>query len=324
MEKMVISIVIPCYRSEKTIAKVVEEVKGVFSKQDKFDYQFVLVNDSSPDNTISEIVKLCESDKKIVGVDLSRNYGQASAKMASLEYIKGEIAVFMDDDGQHPAEGVISLAEKILEGYDVVYAHFIHKEHSLFKRATSSFQRKIAVWAGNSPKGIYGSSFLAYSKFVVEQLRRYKSPFVSIGGYLMRITTKFANIDMPHRARIEGTSGYNFRKLMNLWLNTITNFSIVPIRAASFLGIISAFMGLIFGLFVLIRKIIYPNIAAGYTSTISVLFFIGGIIMLILGFLGEYIGRIYMTVSGAPQHTIRAVYNEIEQLRNNEDKKVEK
>lgn len=306
---MVISVVIPCYRSEKTIAKVVEEVKGVFSKQDKYDYQFVLVNDSSPDNTMDEIIKLCKEDKKIIGLDLSRNYGQASAKMASLDYIKGDVAVFMDDDGQHPAEGVITLAEKILEGYDVVYAHFIRKEHSLFKRLTSSFQRKIAVWAGNSPKNIFGSSFLAYSKFVVEQLRKYKSPFVSMGGYLMRITTKFANIDMPHRVRMEGTSGYNFRKLMNLWLNTITNFSIVPIRAASFLGIVSAVIGILFGLFVLIRKIVNPSIAAGYTSTISVLFFIGGIIMLILGFLGEYIGRIYMTVSGAPQQTVRTTIN---------------
>ena len=308
-DKLVISVVIPCYRSEKTIGRVVEEVKGVFSKQEKFDYQFVLVNDCSPDNTMAEIIKLCEQDEKIVGIDLSRNYGQSSAKMASMEYIDGDIAVFMDDDGQHPAEGVITLAEKILEGYDVVYAHFIQKKHSLFKRLTSSFQRKIALWAGNSPKGIYGSSFLAYSKFIVEQLRRYKSPFVSIGGYLMRITTKFANVDMPHRERLEGTSGYNFRKLMNLWMNTITNFSIVPIRAASFLGIISAVIGLLFGVFVVIRKTINPAVAAGYTSTIAVLFFIGGIIMLILGFLGEYIGRIYMTVSGAPQHTIREVYN---------------
>lgn len=306
---MVISVVIPCYRSEKTIAKVVEEVKGVFSKQDKFDYQFVLVNDCSPDNTMCEIERLCKDDKKIIGVDLSRNYGQASAKMASLDYIKGDIAVFMDDDGQHPAEGVITLAEKILEGYDVVYAHFIRKSHTLFKRMTSSLQRKLSVWAGNSPKGIFGSSFLAYSKFVVDQLRKYKSPFVSMGGYLMRITTKFANVDMHHRARIEGTSGYNFRKLMNLWLNTITNFSIVPIRAASFLGIASAIVGLLFGVFVLIRKIVNPSIEAGYTSTIAVLFFIGGIIMLILGFLGEYIGRIYMTVSGAPQHTVRSVIN---------------
>ena len=306
---MVISVVIPCYRSEKMIAGVVNEVKTVFAAQTKFDYQFVLVNDCSPDLVMNEIEKLCKEDKKIVGVNLSRNYGQAAAKMAGLQYATGNIIVFMDDDGQHPAEGVTQLAEKILEGYDVVYAHFAKKEHSVFKQLTSTLQRKIAVWAGNSPKGIYGSSFLAYSRFVVDQLKKYHSPFVSAGGYLLRITTKFANIEMPHRQRMEGTSGYTLTKLINLWLNTITNFSIVPIRAASFLGIFSAALGIILGMFTVIRKLINPTIAAGYTSIVALLFFIGGIIMLILGFLGEYLGRIYMTVSDAPQYTVRNTIN---------------
>lgn len=304
---MLISIIIPCYRSEKTIGKVIEEIKSVFSSQEKYDYEVILVNDCSPDNTIDEIRYLCKENKKIIGINLSRNYGQASAKLASLGYINGDIAVFMDDDGQHPAKGILTLADKILEGYDVVYAHFAQKQHSLFKRATSSLQRKLGIWAGNSPKGIYGSSFLAYSRFVVDSLKNYTSPFVSIGGYLMRITTKFANVEMEHRERIEGTSGYNLKKLLNLWLNTITNFSIVPIRLASFIGFISAAIGLIFGSVTVIRKFVQPEIAAGYTSTIAVLFFIGGIIMLILGFLGEYIGRIYMSISNAPQYTIREV-----------------
>lgn len=306
---LLISIVIPCYRSEKTIGKVIEEIKGVFAAQSEYDYEIILVNDCSPDNTLDEIRKICQNDKKITGVNLSRNYGQASAKLASLEYINGDIAVFMDDDGQHPASGILTLVKKIQEGYDVVYAHFKQKQHSLFKRATSSLQRKLAIWAGNSPKGIYGSSFLAYSRFIVDSLKNYKSPFVSIGGYLSRITTKFANVEMKHRDRIEGTSGYNFKKLLNLWLNTITNFSIVPIRLASFIGFISAAIGLIFGTATVIRKFIHPEIAAGYTSTISVLFFIGGVIMLILGLLGEYIGRIYMSISDSPQYTIREVIN---------------
>lgn len=306
---MLISIVIPCYRSEKTIGKVVDEIKQAFLSQSEYDYEIILVNDCSPDNAINEIRRLCKDNKKITGVNLSRNYGQASAKLASLEHINGDVAVFMDDDGQHPAKGIFALVEKIREGYDVVYAHFQQKKHSLFKRATSSLQRNLAIWAGNSPKGIYGSSFLAYSRFIVNSLKNYKSPFVSIGGYLMRITTRFANVEMEHRERIEGTSGYNFRKLFNLWLNTITNFSIVPIRLASIIGFVCAFIGLVFGSATVIRKFIQPEIAAGYTSTIAVLFFVGGIIMLILGFLGEYIGRIYMSISNAPQYTIREVIN---------------
>lgn len=306
---MLISVAIPCYRSEHNIIKVVDEIKTAFANQTKYDYEIVLVNDGSPDNTFESIKRLCAEDKKIIGVNLSRNYGQASAKLAALDYISGDIAVFMDDDGQHPAEGIFSLAEKVLEGYDVVYAHFSNKKHSLFKRLTSYIQKKLGEWAGNSPKNIYGSSFLAYSRFVVDSLKAYKSPFVSIGGYLMRITTKFANVEMAHRKRIAGETGYNLRKLLNLWLNTITNFSIVPIRAASFLGFVCSAFGLLIGVVIVIRKLINPNIAAGYTSTISAIFFVGGIIIFILGFLGEYIGRIYMSISNSPQYVIRETIN---------------
>lgn len=307
---MLISIAIPCYRSEKTISKVVDEIRYVFSNQKEHSYEIILVNDGSPDNTFETIKKLCENDPKIIGVNLSRNYGQASAKLASLDYISGDVAVFMDDDGQHPAEGIFKLVNKIQEGYDVVYASFPRKKHSFFKRITSSLQRKIAIWAGNSPKGIYGSSFLAYSKFIVEALKHYKSPFVSIGGYLMKVTTKFANIEIEHRKRTEGKSNYNFKKLFNLWINTITNFSIAPIRLATVAGCICAFLGLLIGIIIIIRKLIHPEIAAGYTSTISVILFIGGIIIFILGFLGEYIGRIYMSISNAPQYTIRETLND--------------
>ena len=128
----------------------------------------------------------------------------------------------------------------------------------------------------------------------------------------MKTTSKFANVEMEHRKRLSGSSTYNFKKLFNLWMNTITNFSIAPIRMASYLGIFCAFLGMISLIVIVLRKIFVPNIAVGYTSTISILLFIGGLIMLILGFLGEYIGRIYMTVSGAPQYQIREVMNDEE------------
>lgn len=309
---MLISIIIPCYRSQNTIANVVAEIKEEFKNHPEYDYQIVLVNDGSPDGTLGVIRDICAEDDKITGVDLSRNYGQASAKLAGLNYVKGDVVVYMDDDGQHDPKGIFMLTEKILSGYDVVYAHFGNKKHSAFKKLTSSLQRKLAVWAGNSPKGIYGSSFLAYSKFAADSLKNYNSPFVSIGGYLMKITSKFANVEMEHRKRFSGSSTYNFKKLFNLWMNTITNFSIAPIRMASYLGIFCAFAGMITLLVIVLRKIFVPNIAVGYTSTIALLLFIGGLIMLILGFLGEYIGRIYMTVSGAPQYQIREVMNDEE------------
>jgi len=304
---MMITVAIPCYGSENTIEKVVQEIKNEFKKHPEHSYQIILVNDCSPDNVFEKIVGICNEDKNVIGISLSRNYGQASAKLAALEYVDGDVLVYMDDDGQHPASGIFTLADKISEGYDVVYAKFPHKKHSFFKRITSSLNHKISVINGNSPGDVSVSSFMAYSRMVVDALKNYKSPFVSAGGYLMHITTKYANVDMEHRDRFHGSSGYTLKKLLSLWLNSFTNFSIVPLRMASMLGVFSSMIGFVMGIVTVVRKFIHPNISAGYSSTISVILFIGGIIMLIMGFLGEYIGRIYMTVSDLPQYNIKTV-----------------
>lgn len=313
---MIITIAIPCYGSENTIEKVVQEIKNEFQKHSEHSYQIILVNDCSPDNVFEKITGICNEDENVTGINLSRNYGQASAKLAALDYVDGDVLVYMDDDGQHPASGIFALVDKINDGYDVVYARFPHKKHSIFKRMTSSLNHKISVINGNSPGDVSVSSFMAYSSIVVDALKKYKSPFVSAGGYLMHITTKYANVDIEHRERIAGSSGYSLKKLLSLWLNCFTNFSIVPLRAASLLGIVSSMIGFVMGIATVVRKITNPNIAAGYSSTISIMLFIGGIIMLIMGFLGEYIGRIYMTVSNLPQYNISEVLNE----KNKKDK----
>lgn len=306
---MVISVCIPCYRSAKTLPKVVETIKEEFARHPGYDYQIVLVNDGSPDNTFDVIAGLCEKDEKIIGMNLSRNHGQASAKIAALRYATGDILVYMDDDGQHPAEGIFKLAAKVEEGYDVVYAHFPKKKTSLFKKMTSNLHNQIAEWTGNKPKGIHRSSFVAWSRFALECVKNYHSPFPSAGAYLLCVTDKFANVEVEHKKRMEGRSGYTLRKLVNLWLNSFTNFSIVPLRLASFVGVSCAAAGFLFGLYIIIRKLLHPGVPAGYTSTIAILLFIGGMIMMMLGLLGEYIGRMYMILSNKPQYSVHRALN---------------
>lgn len=306
---MLISIVVPCYKSAKNLEYVVAEIKTEFAKHTNYDYQIILVNDCSPDNTFDIIQKLCKEDKKIIGVNLSRNFGQASAQLASLPYIDGEIAVFMDDDGQHPASGIFQLTDKILEGNDIVYAHFKQKKHSGFKRLTSSLHRKLGEITGNKPKGIYISSFYAWSRFCIDIAQNYKSPFPSTGAYLYKNTTRISNVEIQHRDRLHGNSGYTFKKLIILWLNYFTNFSIVPVRIVSATGGICAIAGFLFGLFTLIRKLVIPNISAGFTSLLSAILFMGGLIIIILGLLGEYLGRIYMIMSNLPQYSVRETIN---------------
>ncbi len=302
---MLVSVAIPCYKSEKTIEKVVDEIRKNILAEPGYDYQIVLVNDYPFDNTFSVIKKLCEEDSKIVGVNLSRNYGQAAAKMAAIPYVEGDVLVFMDDDGQHPAEGIIPLVKKIEEGYDVVYAYFKSKKHSLFKRVTSTINRKVAEFNGTKIKGIHSSSFYAISRFAVDAYADYHSPFPSTMGYLNKVIGKVTEIEMPHRERLEGTSNYTLKKLLKLWLTGFTNFSVAPLRVISFIGAFVAIIGVLFGVGIVIRKLIEPSMMAGYASTMSVLLLLGGMILFALGFIGEYIGRIYMTISNLQQYRVR-------------------
>lgn len=305
---MLISIAIPCYKSARTVGKVVDEIREIFKNSPGYDYQIILVNDYPFDNTFALIKTLCDEDPKITGVNLSRNFGQAAAKMAAIPHAKGDVVVFMDDDGQHPAEGIIPLANKIMEGYDVVYAYFKNKQHSFFKRITSKINAKISELNGTRVKGVHVSSFYAISRFAADSYANYNSPFPSVMGYLNTIVGKTTDMEMTHRARIAGSSNYSLKKLLNLWLNGFTNFSVKPLRAIALLGSIIAILGFILGFSMIIHKLINPAIAAGYTSTMAVILLLGGLILVALGLIGEYIGRIYMTVSHLNQYCVREIY----------------
>ena len=309
---MIISIAIPCYRSEKNLETVVDEIRDVFAKREEYEYQLILVCDGSPDRTDEVIRKLCAGDDRITGVLLSRNFTQSNAKMAALKYVQGEVLVYMDDDGQHPAEDIFRLVEKVREGYDVVYAHFDHKEQSRFKIWTSNLFGKISEKIGRRPKGIKTSSFLAYSRFAVDELKVYTSPTPAPGGYLYTVTTRFANIESSQRRRLSGKSGYNLAKMIRMAVNGLTNFTIVPLRMIDIIGLISAFIGLIYGLVLIIRKLFFAAVVPGFTSNMVVMLILGGLILIGLGVVGEYIGRVYILLSNKPQYVVREVISRTE------------
>lgn len=306
---MLISVAIPCYRSENNLEYVVTEIKDVFRKRPEHDYQIILINDGSPDHTDDVIKKLCAADEKITGVLLSRNFSQANAKMAAIPYVKGEVLVYMDDDGQHPAEDIFKLASKIMEGYDVVYAHFADKQQSFFKVWTSDLFGWISVKFGKRPKGIKTSSFVAYSRFSVDKLMEYTSPSPSPGGYLYCLTTKITNVESTQRMRRSGRSGYNLVKMIALATKGLTNFTIVPLRIIDVLGIISALIGIVYGLFLIIQKLFLRSVVRGYTSLMVVTLILGGLILIGLGVVGEYVGRVYMLLSNKPQYIVREAIN---------------
>lgn len=302
------SIIIPCYNSYNIIKNTVSNITSELEKV-QMDYQIILVNDCSRDNTYEAICEICKENNRVSGLDLSLNYGQQAARMAALPWATGDYIVFMDDDGQHPADGIVSLIDKLEQGYDIVYAHFKTKQHTLLQRMGSQINSRMAAWLVGKPKEISISSFFVVRRFVAEALQSYSSPFPYILGYLMRITRNIANVELEHLPRTAGKTGYTLTKLFALWLNGFTSFSVIPLRAASLVGLSVSGIGFLVGAGLVIRKLFHPEIQAGYTSIIATILFVGGMIMMMLGMLGEYVGRIFLSLNRLPQYVVRESVN---------------
>ncbi|MBR1906012.1 MAG: glycosyltransferase family 2 protein [Clostridiales bacterium] len=306
---MLVSFVIPCYRSQKTLRLVVEEISETMNHDDRYGYEIILVNDSSPDETLSTIKELCVDRPEITGIDLAKNFGQHAALMAGMGFAKGDIIVCLDDDGQTPASEVHKLLDRINEGYDVVYAKYTKKMHSGIRNVGSRLNSLMTEKLLNKPKELYISSYFAAKRFIVDEILKYKHSYPYVIGLVLRTTNKICNVEVNHRPRFEGDSSYTFRKLINLWVNGFTAFSVKPLRISTCAGGFVAVVGFIYALYVVINKIINPLAPIGWSSTIAVILIIGGSILFVLGMIGEYVGRIYICMNNSPQYVIRHVYN---------------
>ncbi len=305
---MKISFVIPCYKSEKSINSVVKDIHSVMNKNEMEDYEVILVNDSSPDNTLNAIRTLSEEDSRIIGIDLTRNFGQHAALMAGFHFVSGDIVVCLDDDGQTPPLEVFKLIDAINEGYDAVYAKYEKKEHSLFRNVGSTLNGYMAQKMINKPKELFVSSYFAVKRFVVDEILKYHNPYPYVIGLVLRSTNKICNVTVEHHARKEGRSGYSLKKLVGLWMNGFTSFSVKPLRAATYMGAITALVGFLFSIYVLIVKLSNnPATPLGWASTIAVILIIGGVNLIVLGMVGEYIGRMYICLNDSPQYVIRNI-----------------
>ncbi|MCM1153991.1 MAG: glycosyltransferase family 2 protein [Roseburia sp.] len=311
MSKLV-SFVIPCYRSAETIGKVVEEIDSAMAPLGQYQYEIVLVNDASPDDTFEVIRGLCKERKEICGVNLARNFGQHAALMAGFRQARGDIVVCLDDDGQTPADEVSKLLDKIEEGYDAVYARYEVKKHSAFRNFGSRVNEWMTRVMLGKPKELYISSYFAVKRFIADEMVRYANPYPYVIGLVLRTTKNIANVDVKHRERQVGTSGYTIGKLLALWFNGFTAFSIKPLRMATAIGAVSAGVGFLYGIYTIVKKLLNPDVLIGFSSLMSVLVFIGGMVMLMLGIIGEYIGRIYISMNNSPQYVIRECIDERE------------
>lgn len=300
-----ISICIPCYKSKDTIGKLTDNIKNEMNNHSDYDYEIILVNDGSPDNTFEVIKGLALNDHHIIAYDLSKNFGESSALMAAYSKASGDYIVRMDDDGEHDPKDLFKLINKLEEGYDYVCAKFINYHHSLYKRIGSKFNYWFLTKMMDIPSGSIMSSYNVSRKYVIDEILKYDNPKPYIDGMVWAITTKTAYVDIEHGYRYAGESGYNLRKSISLWLNGVTSFSIKPLRLASLSGFIFAFAGFVIGIIAIIDKLIHPEVSAGWTSMFAMMLFIGGFIMILLGLIGEYVGRGYLIQNHIPQYIIR-------------------
>lgn len=319
MSKLV-SFVIPCYRSAETIGKVVAEIDAAMKKLPVYTYEIVLVNDSSPDDTFEVIRSLCARRQDLCGISLARNFGQHAALMAGFRHTSGEVVVCLDDDGQTPADEVGKLLAQIEQGSDVVYAKYSHKQHSGFRNFGSKVNELMTRVMLGKPKELYLSSYFAAKRFVIDEIIRYTNPYPYVIGLVLRTTKKIVNVEVSHREREVGVSGYTLGKLFGLWFNGFTAFSIKPLRIATAMGCVTAICGFLYGIYTVIKKFVNPIVPIGFSAMMAALVFIGGMIMLMLGLIGEYIGRIYISLNNSPQYVVRecihaAVHKDAEAMR---------
>ena len=302
---MKVSIAIPVYNSENSIARVVEELTGTLTEH--YELEIVLVNDCSRDNSEKVCVDIFNKYPNIVKFySLSKNVGEHNAVMAALNHVTGEYVVIMDDDFQNPITEVVKLFEHIVaHDYDVVYTYYDKKHHSFFRNLGSKINDKVANIMLRKPKNLYLSSFKALNQFTVKEIIKYNLPFPYIDGLILRTTSNIGTLKVLHQKRETGKSGYTLRKLIRLWLNMFTNFSILPLRISVVLGFIFAVFGFGLGVYAVVDKMLHPELPMGYTTLAVLIAIFGGIQLIAIGLVGEYLGRVFLSQNKQPQYSVR-------------------
>lgn len=301
-----LSFVIPVFNSEKTIRPLCEKLIAYFSSG--FSIEIILVNDASTDNSDAVCRQVQAEYNDIISyIKLSKNFGEHNAVMAGLNHVSGDYCVIMDDDLQNPPEEAGKLINEIQKGFDVVYSYYKNPQTSLFRRLGSRFNNRMANILLKKPADLYLSSFKVMNRFSVDEIVKYTGPDPYIDGIILRVTSNIGSVEVEHRRRVYAKSGYTFGKLVSLWGNMAVSFSLYPIRALGILGFIMMCVGCYSIVESAIRLWTPLRNPSDFELLIDVTAFYRGIQLFAIGIVGEYIGRIYMSITRDPQFIIREI-----------------
>ena len=304
------SIIIPCYKSALSIRQVVEETGKELNRLGRTPFEFVLVDDYSPDggDTLRELRALADENDFVRVVELAQNAGQHNAVMAGLNVADGDVLIAMDDDGQTHWSQLSVLFNEFDKGFDIVYGYYPEKKHSGFRNFGSWINYVSFRVLIGKPKDLKTSSFWIIRKYVRDYVVQYKSQYTHLQGLFLRTTRNISSVPVKHFDRTHGKSGYTIKKLIGLWSN-VMGFSIVPLRIARNTGLFFSVLSLLGALAIVLKKILAPTSAVGWYSMMVCICFFSGLIMLFLGLIGEYLGRMYLGMSNNPQFVIRDIYS---------------
>jgi glycosyltransferase involved in cell wall biosynthesis len=303
---LALSFVIPLYQSADTIGPLVHAIESLTIEG---GHEIVLVNDGSSDAT-GEICRglVARARVPIALIEHARNYGEHNAVLSGWRHARGAHIVNLDDDGQNPPEEAVRMWRHAKEtGLDVIFGHYRQKKHSRFRNVGSWFTNRMTDWALDKPPGFYLSSFRCVTSFVARQVVGYAGPYPYIDGLLLQVTQRIGSIDVRHDSRKSGRSSYTFRRLVRLWLSAWVNFSVLPLRVATVLGLAMAAAGIAaLGVVAwLWFRDVGPSYGFGWLMAALLVF--SGTQLVLLGLIGEYIGRMFLTINQRPQAVVREV-----------------
>jgi undecaprenyl-phosphate 4-deoxy-4-formamido-L-arabinose transferase len=298
--------VIPLYNSAATIGPLVKEIEGLAIEG---GHEIVLVNDGSRDATAEVCRELVRAARiPITFVNHARNYGEHNAVLSGWRQARGLHIVNLDDDGQNPPAEAVRLWRHACEhGLDVVFGHYEDKQHVWWRNLGSWFTNRMTDWALDKPPGFYLSSFRCVATFVAREVAQHTGPYPYIDGLILQVTQRIGSLTVHHAERQAGESGYTVRRLIRLWMSAWVNFSVLPLRLATLLGLVMAAAGLV-GLAVVVwLRFTQQGPAFGWGSLMAALLIFSGTQLVMLGLIGEYVGRMFLTVNQRPQSVVREV-----------------
>lgn len=304
-----ISIIIPVYNAEKTIESLCNTLIDLYAE--KYRLEIVLVNDNSRDSSDIICKRLHHTCSEIITyVRLSRNFSEHNAVMAGLNCARGDLCVIMDDDFQNPPEEVEKLIDEAEKGYDVVYANYSEKKDHFFRNMGTLFNDKMANLVLHKPAELYLASFKVMNRFLVNEVIKYSGPDPYIDAIILRSTDSIGKIEVRHDKRLHGNSGYTLKKLVSLWGNMILSYSLIPLRIVGIIGIFMTLFGIFIGGTTLLDQLLpQRQDPTEYETLTAVVSFFRGFQLLAISIVGEYVGRIYLSMNSDPQFIVREKYS---------------